>query len=122
MNDEQFELVRSAIRVYKDIRPEIADARPFWPLGLPGWEDGWIAHGLRGRDATLVAVWRRERADAPERRTLTLAHLRGVEMRPEVLQPATADATVEWDAAGGKLTVGLPRTDTAVLLRLAAPA
>ncbi|WP_433918163.1 alpha-galactosidase [Streptomyces canus] len=122
MNDEQFELVRSAIRVYKDIRPEIADARPFWPLGLPGWEDGWIAHGLRGRDATLVAVWRRERADTPERRTLTLAHLRGIEMRPEVLQPATADATVEWDAAGGKLTVGLPRTDTAVLLRLAASA
>ncbi|MDQ0758860.1 alpha-galactosidase [Streptomyces canus] len=122
MNDEQFELVRSAIRVYKDIRPEIADARPVWPLGLPDWEDAWIAHGLRGRDATLVAVWRRERAGAPESRTLTLAHLRGVESRPEVLQPTTADATVEWDAAEGKLTVGLPRTDTAVLLRLAATA
>ncbi|WP_328784284.1 alpha-galactosidase [Streptomyces canus] len=120
MNDEQFELVRSAIRVYKDIRPEIAGARPFWPLGLPDWEDGWIAHGLRGRDATLVAVWRRERADAPESRTLTLAHLRGVEARPEVLQPTTADAMVEWDADEGKLTVGLPRADTAVLLRLAA--
>jgi alpha-galactosidase len=39
-----------------------------------------------------------------------------------VLQPTTADATVEWDAAEGKLTVGLPRTDTAVLLRLAATA
>ena len=122
MNDEQFELVRSAIRVYKDIRPEIAGARPFWPLGLPDWEDGWIAHGLRGRDATLVAVWRRERADAPESRTLTLTHLRGVEARPEVLQPTTAGVTVEWDAAEGKLTVGLPRADTAVLLRLAATA
>lgn len=122
MNDEQFALVRSAIRVYKDIRPEIAGARPFWPLGLPDWEDAWIAHGLRGRDATLVAVWRRDRADAPESRTLTLAHLRGVEARPEVLQPATADAMVEWDAAEGKLTVGLPRADTAVLLRLAATA
>ncbi|WP_405475394.1 alpha-galactosidase [Streptomyces canus] len=122
MNDEQFELVRSAIRVYKDIRPEIASARPFWPLGLPDWEDAWIAHGLRGRDATLVAVWRRERAGAPESRTLTLAHLRGVESRPEVLQPTTAGVTVEWDAVEGKLTVGLPRADTAVLLRLAATA
>ncbi|MFI8074471.1 alpha-galactosidase [Streptomyces sp. NPDC086033] len=120
MDHEQFELVRSAIRVYKDIRPQIADARPFWPLGLPDWEDAWIAHGLRGRDATFVAVWRRERADVPESRTLTLAHLRGVEARPEVLQPTTADATVEWDPAEAKLTVGLPRTDTAVLLRLAA--
>ncbi|MFF7547772.1 hypothetical protein ACFZCU_29680 [Streptomyces canus] len=51
-----------------------------------------------------------------------LLPLRGVEARPEVLQPATADAAVEWDAVEGKLTVVLPRADTAVLLRLAAPA
>jgi alpha-galactosidase len=118
MDDEQFDLVRSAIRVYKDIRPEIAHARPFWPLGLPGWEDAWIAHGLRGRDATYLAVWRRERPGAPQSRTLTLPHLRGVALRPEVLQPRTADATVEWDGVEGSLTVGLPRPDTAVLLVL----
>ncbi|MFJ9154910.1 alpha-galactosidase [Streptomyces sp. NPDC102270] len=118
MNEEQFDLVRSAIRVYKDIRPQIADARPFWPLGLPGWEDAWIAHGLRGRDATYLAVWRREGADAPSSRTLPLPHLRGVALRPEVLQPTTADATAEWDATEGTLTVRLPRTDTAVLLGL----
>ncbi|MGW0418119.1 alpha-galactosidase [Streptomyces sp. NPDC003015] len=118
MSGEQFDLVRSAIRVYKDIRPQIADARPFWPLGLPDWEDAWIAHGLRGRDATYLAVWRREGADAPSSRTLPLPHLRGVALRPEVLQPATADATAEWDATEGTLTVSLPRTDTAVLLGL----
>ncbi|MFF1307496.1 alpha-galactosidase [Streptomyces sp. NPDC058307] len=118
MSEEQFDLVRSAIRVYKDIRPQIADARPFWPLGLPAWEDAWIAHGLRGRDATYLAVWRREGADAPSSRTLPLPHLRGVRLRPEVLQPTTADATADWDAAEGTLTVRLPRTDTAVLIGL----
>ncbi|MDI5911427.1 MULTISPECIES: hypothetical protein [Streptomyces] len=48
--------------------------------------------------------------------------LRGVESRPEVLQPMRAEAMVEWDVAEGKLSVGLPRAGTAVLLRLAGPA
>jgi alpha-galactosidase len=118
MSEEQFDLVRSAIRVYKDIRPGIADARPFWPLGLPDWEDAWLAHGLRGRDSTYLAMWRRDRSDTSPTRTLTLAHLRGLALRPEILQPTTADATVEWDAAEGTLTVHLPRADTAVLVGL----
>jgi alpha-galactosidase len=135
MSDEQFALVRSAISVYKDIRPEISGARPFWPLGLPAWEDTWIAHGLRGQGSTFLTVWRREPGEAgggsgPSRhgrnmpvedhRTLTIPHLRGAHVRPTVLHPATADATAEWDAADGKLTVSLPRADTAVVLRLSA--
>jgi len=133
MDDEQLGLVQSAIRVYRDIRPDIAEARPFWPLGLPGWEDEWIAQGLRSQESTFLVVWRREpgdggrgavqsRADrkgsADTDRALTVAHLRGAQVHPTVLYPATADATAEWDAADGKLTVSLPRAGTAVLLRL----
>ena len=133
MDDEQLGLVQSAIRVYRDIRPDIAEARPFWPLGLPGWEDEWIAQGLRSQESTFLVVWRREpgdggrgavqsRADrkgpADTGRGLTVAHLRGAQVHPTVLYPATADATAEWDAADGKLTVSLPRAGTAVLLRL----
>jgi alpha-galactosidase len=133
MSDEQFALVRSAIAVYKDIRPEISGARPFWPLGLPTWEDPWIAHGLRGQEATFLAVWRRgpgetgegtapshhgQNVPTDEHRTLTIPHLRGSHVHPTVLHPVTADAAAEWDAADGKLTVSLPRADTAVLLRL----
>ncbi|WP_405552167.1 alpha-galactosidase [Streptomyces canus] len=132
MSDEQFDLVRSAISVYKDIRPEISGAHPFWPLGLPAWEDTWIVHGLRSQDSTYLAVWRREHRESggetvPSRHgqnepvydqcTLTLPHLRGAPVRTTVLHPATADAA-EWDAANGKLTVSLPRANTAVLLRL----
>ncbi|NEB01019.1 glycoside hydrolase family 36 protein [Streptomyces sp. SID13726] len=118
MTDDQFTLVRSAIDVYKSIRPQIPASHPIWPLGLPGWEDAWIAHGLRGREATYVAVWRRERPDAPASRALPLPHLRGVRARAEVLQPVDAGAGVEWDAESGVLTVTLPRADTAVLVRL----
>ncbi|WP_406118850.1 alpha-galactosidase [Streptomyces sp. NBC_00989] len=118
MDDEQFGLVRSAVSVYKEVRGEIATAHPFWPLGLPGWEDGWIAHGLRGADATYVMVWRRKSDDTG--RTLTVPHLRGASVRATVLYPGTSDAGVEWDAREGQLTVSLPRTDTAVLVRLSA--
>jgi alpha-galactosidase len=135
MNDEQFHLVRSAIRVYKDIRPDIRAAHPFWPLGLPTWDDAWIAHGLRGQDVTYLLVWRREpgsrenvaasgrtATDGPSdpSRTLTLPHLRGAQLQPEVLYPETADSTTDWDADEGMLTVTLPRLNTAVLLRLRA--
>ncbi|MFF4016485.1 alpha-galactosidase [Streptomyces sp. NPDC001843] len=117
MNDDQLDLVRAAIRVYKEIRPDIPGARPFWPLGLPAWEDAWIAHGLRGSESTLLTVWRR--GPGAGHRTLTIPHLRGVPLRPAVLHPGTADAETEWNAAEGELAVSLPRPDTAVLLRLA---
>ncbi|MFF5184955.1 alpha-galactosidase [Streptomyces sp. NPDC000345] len=135
MSPEQFDLVRSAVAVHKALRPEIPRSLPFWPLGLPAWEDTWIASGLRGRAATWLALWRRApAADAgagAERprdrhgaddgtRAVTLPHLRGVPLRPTVLYPAASGATLAWDAAAGRLTVSLPRPGTAVLLRLAA--
>ncbi|KOV97005.1 alpha-galactosidase [Streptomyces sp. NRRL B-1140] len=121
MSPEQSGLVRSAICVYKELRPELGGARPFWPLGLPGWEDEWIAHGLCSRGATFLSVCRRapDNAAAPApSSTLALPHLRGRPVRPVVLYPPAADAAVEWDADAGRLTVSLPRANTAVLLRL----
>ncbi|WP_334533341.1 glycoside hydrolase family 36 protein [Streptomyces sp. B21-105] len=115
MDDDRSALVRSAIGVYKEIRPQIAAAHPFWPLGLPGWEDSWLAHGLRGPESTFLTVWRR--GPGLERRALSLPHLRGVGLVPEVLYPHPSDAGARWDADAGILTVHLPRPDTAVLLR-----
>ncbi|MFF4584110.1 alpha-galactosidase [Streptomyces sp. NPDC001388] len=135
MSPEQFDLVRSAVSVHKALRAEIPRGLPFWPLGLPAWEDTWIASGLRGRAATWLALWRRapaadagagaarprERYGADDgTRAVPLSHLRGVPLRPTVLHPAASDATLAWDAAAGRLTVTLPRPGTAVLLHLAA--
>ncbi|MFD3841662.1 alpha-galactosidase [Streptomyces sp. NPDC058642] len=125
MSEEQAGLVRSAISVYKELRPELGGARPFWPLGLPAWDDAWLAHGLRGQGATFLTVWRRAPGEAgsPDPsadtdRTLTIPHLRGAHVQPTVLYPTTADTAVKWDADEGQLTVSLPRENTAVLLRL----
>lgn len=128
-------LVRSGISVYKAIRSEIPESLPFWPLGLPSWEDTWLVSGWRGQTATWLAVWRREPATdecgaVPRPReqygadkstcTVMISHLRGANLHPSPLYPATSDATAAWDAADGQLTFCLPRPNTAVLLRLSA--
>ncbi|MET7455809.1 glycoside hydrolase family 36 protein [Streptomyces sp. NPDC005574] len=117
MSEDQLRLVRRGLDVYKGIRGEIGAGLPFWPLGLPAWDDTWIAQGLRGRTSTLLTVWRRGPA-GDDTRTLTVPHLHGSSVRPAVLYPSTADATASWSPADGRLTVHLPRPDTAVLLRL----
>ncbi|MFJ9114829.1 glycoside hydrolase family 36 protein [Streptomyces sp. NPDC102394] len=122
MDPDRFDLVRTGLSVYKELRRQIPDSLPYWPLGLPGWEDSWIASGRRGTDADWLTLWRRAAAPGDDAgdstRTVALDHLRGARVTPTVLYPATADATAAWDAAHGRLTVCLPRPDTAVLLRL----
>lgn len=135
MSEEQSALVRSGVDVYKHIRHDIAGALPFWPLGLPGWEDDWLAHGLHTADTTYLAVWRREptagSADAganltisgnaeADSRALRIPHLGNGRLIPEVLYPGAADAMATWEASEGLLTVTLPRPDTALLIRLGA--
>ncbi|MFE7854930.1 glycoside hydrolase family 36 protein [Streptomyces sp. NPDC057403] len=126
MDPDRFDLVRAGLSVYKELRHRIPDSLPYWPLGLPGWEDSWIAFGRRGTDADWLTLWRRAAAPGDDAgdstRTVPLDHLRGARVTPTVLYPATADASAAWDAAHGRLTVSLPRPDTAVLLRLDARA
>lgn len=53
------ELVREGIMVYKEIRHDIANAQPFWPLGLASYADTWIALGVRTEKKAYLAVWKR---------------------------------------------------------------
>jgi alpha-galactosidase len=114
-------MVAAAIRVYKEvIRPEIAGSTPFWPLGLPRWDDPWIALGLRSPAASYLTVWRRgpqPGTDAAQI-TLPLPHLRGTEVTAGVLYPRQAGAQASWDPAACVLTVTLPRHPSACVLRL----
>jgi alpha-galactosidase len=122
MSGEQRNMVAAAIRVYKEvIRPEIAASTPFWPLGLPRWEDPWIALGLRSPAASYLTVWRRGPQPGTDAAQITLPvpHLRGTRVTAEVLYPRQAGAEASWDPAPGVLTVTLPRHPSACVLRLA---
>ncbi|GHG99985.1 alpha-galactosidase [Streptomyces lanatus] len=117
MTRPQLALVRAALTTYKSIRRDLARALPFWPLGLPGWTDEWLALGMRSPDdrTTYVSLWRR--GGAPELE-LTLDHLAGRDARVEILHPSSAPAGSAVRDDGGRLRVTLPRTPGVLLLRL----
>jgi alpha-galactosidase len=109
-------LVHEAIAVYRSIRADLPHAVPAWPLGLPGWEDPWIALAMHSPDSTYLALWRRPGA-APST-ALPLPHLRGRAARLEVLYPSIAAADVVWQPDTAELTVALPRCPASMLLRI----
>jgi alpha-galactosidase len=117
MSSPQQKLVAQAITVYKQIRADLAEALPFWPLGLPRWTDPWLAVGMRGRSATYVVVWRRESSTAtqvgsevsiPVAASQTEAH-------PRLLYPQNG-ALLDWNTTKGELRVSLPRCPSACLI------
>ena len=116
MSAAQQQLVAQALSVYKQIRGDLVDAIPFWPLGLPEWTAPWLALGMRSPGATYVVVWRRDSATA-KRISLPLA-TGGTEASPRVLYPDSG-ATCRWDATAGELQVALPRSPSACLVAFA---
>lgn len=111
MTDDQRALVTEAVDAYRAHRQFIATAVPFWPLGLPEWEDKWIVHGLRSGGQALVAIWRR--GGVTDTRTLQLPVFA---TRVEVVYPTGTDATVE--LVSGSLKITLPHPHQAVVLAL----
>ena len=117
MTSAQQELVAEAVATYKQIRADLADAVPFWPLGLPEWADDWLAVGMRAANATYIVVWRRESSGpvaAENTISLPIAP-RKTEARPRVLYPQDG-ALLDWNSAAGELHVSLPRCPSACLV------
>lgn len=115
MTPAQQALVAQGIDVYKQIRGDIAQAVPFWPLGLPGWSDDWLAFGLRARETTYLLVWRRH-GESGDSISLPLGPNSRVE-RPRVMYPE-GDLTASLAASNGTLRVTLPRAPSACLVAL----
>ncbi len=124
MSQDQRDLVAEAVRAYQAIRADLARAVPFWPLGLPGWADPWLALGMRAEGVSYLVAWRRgplngsDPGRAPAARTLPIPHLAGEPVTVSVRYPAGAGAAARWSAAGQLLTVELPRTPSACLIEL----
>ncbi|BBC36548.1 Alpha-galactosidase [Streptomyces graminofaciens] len=121
MTERQRGLVREALAAYKEIRGDLGAAVAFWPLGLPGWEDDWVALGVRGADVeagpVYVSVWRRG-GDVAER-VLAVPRVAGLGergVRVEVVHPQVTGGTAEWDGVG--VRVRMPEAPMVVVLRV----
>src|SRR6185437_5854500 len=110
MSPAQRSLVARAVAVYKDLRADLARAVPFWPLGLPGWDDRLLALGMQAPGASYVVVWRRwggadgGQGVVPETVDLPVSRLAGTAVTPEVLFPSGAGAGAGWAPDQARLT------------------
>ena len=101
---DQRTLVREAVSAHRNIRDAIRSLQPRWPLGLPGWDDGWTALALGGDELTLLTVFHRGVGVAET--TVPLPWLTGAatEMKP-VFPRDVSDWTLEWDPTAAALHV-----------------
>jgi alpha-galactosidase len=59
MDAAQRALVAEAVRFARTHEDWLHRAVPSWPLGLPRWQDPWVASALGDAEQTLAVVWRR---------------------------------------------------------------
>lgn len=126
MSDAERALVHEAVAAQKQVLATIEASEPFWPLGLPGWDDPWLALGLRTGEAAHLSVWRRP--GAPESVVLPLPNWRGRELTttpffpvfPASAAPAAESAgwSWHWDASAGELHVTAPVAPSARVITL----
>ncbi|KAL4902072.1 hypothetical protein BDW74DRAFT_187047 [Aspergillus multicolor] len=75
LSPRQFGIVREGMNVYRAIRADLPTALPFWPLGLPGWHDSWLALGMRVKGGGEESVH------------LPVSGFKGRDVRVELLYP-----------------------------------
>ncbi|NUS00931.1 MAG: alpha-galactosidase [Nonomuraea sp.] len=104
MTEAQLAVVRDGVRLHQRLRPDLLRATPCWPLGLPGWDDPWLALGLRAGESTHLGIWRRP--GASDTVVLPLPHLAGRDPYVEIAYPAASGGwTYGWDPRTAELTV-----------------
>lgn len=84
LSPRQRDLVREAVDFHRARLAQLEDAIPFWPLGLPSWDDDVVCVGLRSAAEELVFVWTRGSGTDPVR-------LPGVSPRAQQVFPSDAD-------------------------------
>ncbi|KAB7786780.1 alpha-galactosidase [Bifidobacterium cebidarum] len=112
MGEAQHTLVESGITAYKEhVQPVIGESTPFWPLGLPEWNDEIVSLGLKtAQGSALVTLW--DRGSSCSHSTLQLPQFQGHDVSVTPVFPTQADgfedwATV-WNATDGTLLVDVP--------------
>ncbi|MBR7742047.1 alpha-galactosidase [Phycicoccus sp. BSK3Z-2] len=110
MQPHQRELVREAVAAHRSLRDLLPETVPVLPWGAPGWTDPWVCLALRGREETLLTLWRRPGADSTA--TVPLPWLAGAETSVETVFPVVSDDpwTTDWSPGAGELRVHTPAT------------
>ncbi|KAL6242119.1 hypothetical protein RBB50_011031 [Rhinocladiella similis] len=116
LSKSQLSLVRDGMNVYKKFRHDVKSSKPFWPLGLPGWHDDWMAVGLKAGSCQYLAVWRR---GGDVSCSLPVSGADGnTALTAELLYPAGFEVDWTWDSEKRALKLTFPASICARLLRI----
>jgi alpha-galactosidase len=106
MSDAQRATITAAVAAHREVLASIERSRPVWPLGLPGWDDPWIAVGLATAEALHLTVW--ELSGAGGAQVLPLPGFSGRTVHIDPVFPRDRGGwTWSWDATSGLLTVAV---------------
>ncbi|NIK58636.1 glycoside hydrolase family 36 protein [Kribbella shirazensis] len=59
MTEAELDLVRAALAAHRTILGDLETLVPAWPLGLPQWDDDWIALVLGDAELSYLTLWHR---------------------------------------------------------------
>jgi alpha-galactosidase len=123
MSAQQLSLVAEAVATARSLKGHLRTARPFWPLGLPGWDAPWVCLGLESADDTTLLLWNRDPA-IPTISIPTDAWLASPQAPLNTVFPhALAAWTIQWLGESGTIRIHNPTGSAgARLFRLTAPA
>lgn len=113
---ESFALVREGLDYYKSIRHDIPKSIPFWPLGLPSFDDEWISLGLKCNDKAYLAVWRL--GSQNDTCSIPIEIFKDREIAVRCGYPANLKASYWWNKNSGILTMKLPGCYTARIFEI----
>ena len=118
LGDERFALVKEALSYYKEIRNDIKEALPFWPLGLSQYKDPWVCLGLsvEYKNKVYIAVWRRDSKNPLI--SIPVEKLKNKEVLVKCGYPQNGLCRWHWNKEAGKLTVMLPERISARVFEL----
>jgi alpha-galactosidase len=104
MSAAQVAMITEAVTAQREVLAVIERSAPVWPLGLPAWDDRWVALGLAHDEVLRLSVWALPGADASQ--ALPLPRFRGRAVSVAPLFPRERRGwTWSWDADRAVLTV-----------------
>lgn len=116
LDDGKLKLVKEALETYKDIRNDIKESLPFWPLGVSHYNDSWLSLGLKCESRDYIAVWRRN-SQTPTCK-LPISHLKNKDAEIRCIYPKEENCNYKWHKESGILAVDLPSNVCARLFKI----
>lgn len=107
---ERLDLVKEGLAVYRDIRGELKEGIPFWPLGLSHFSDTWVCLAMDCGEMIYLAVWRRELKDGEsDTIQIPIERAKGQQRELQCIYPSYSESPYQWDAEEGIASITLEK-------------